>query len=256
MKEKISITLDNSLLQRIDNLIDGINIRNRSQAIEFLIRKALSKKDVKDAIILAGGELKKLKYGNTYKPLVKVNGKIVILNTIQKLKEAGVKRIIIAAGPITDKIFEIVGDGSEYGVSVIYLKDDGIGTAGVIKKAERYLDSPFFVIFGDEYFDFNLKKMVDFHQANKGLVTMAISVTSINRSQDVVKIVGNKVVEFKYPALKEKTYHVNTGIYIMEPEILSQLPSKGSLEKLVLPKLAKAGKLLGFVFSGEWKHIG
>ncbi|MCD6402968.1 MAG: NTP transferase domain-containing protein [Candidatus Aenigmarchaeota archaeon] len=256
MKEKISITLDTSLLSKVDNLIDGINIRNRSQAIEYLLRKALGQREVNHAIILAGGDIKELKYGNTYKPLVKVNGKILILNTIQKLKEAGVKNVIIAAGPITDKIFEVVGDGSEYGLRVTYIKDEGLGTAGVIKKSERYLNTPFFVVFGDEYFDFDLSKMVEFHQSNKALVTMAISVTSLNHSKDAVKLIGNKVVEFKYPAKNEKTYHVNAGVYLMEPDVLSRIPNKGSLERTILPKLAKEGKLFGFVFSGEWKHIG
>jgi hypothetical protein len=59
MKEKISITIDNSMLKEIDNIIDNILIRNRSQAIEYLINLALG--DNKTAVILCGGAEENLK---------------------------------------------------------------------------------------------------------------------------------------------------------------------------------------------------
>lgn len=255
MKEKISITIDKDLIGKVDSVIDGINVRNRSQALEHLIRKGIKEKSTDSAIILAGGNIKTLKFSGTYKPLVKVEGVPIILNTIKKLKEVGVKKILIASGPITDKIFELVGDGSEYGVEIIYIQDKNSGTAGVVKKASRYLNSSFFVISGDVYFDFDLKKMIDFHQMANTPATIAISVTTLKHSKDAVKIMGNKVIDFQYEPKAEKTHYSNAGVYLFEPKMIDMIPKKGSLEKDVLPKLTKTGKLTGFVFSGKWEHL-
>lgn len=256
MKEKISITIDSGLIKKVDNMIDGETVRNRSQALEHLIRKAISQKDAEEAVILAGGDIRKLRFGSTFKPLAKVEGVPVIANTLQKLKEAGVKKVLIAAGPITGKVKELVGDGSEYGLDIIYLKDEGAGTAGAIKSAERHITGPFFVVFGDEYFDFDMGKMAEFHAINGNPATMAIAVTTLEKSKDSVKIMGNRIMEFKYqPKAGETTHYVNAGIYLFNREVLDKTPSRGSLEKELLPDLTKKGQLTGFVFSGKWKHL-
>ncbi|GEM_PF-873855 len=256
MKEKISITIDSELIKKADRVIDGVTVRNRSQALEHLIRKAITQKDAEEAVILAGGDIRKLKFGDTYKPLARVEGSPLIVNTIQKLKEAGVKKIMIAAGPITDKVFEAVGDGSEYGLTIIYLKDEGTGTAGAIKSAEKHITGPFFVVFGDEYFDFDLKKMVGFHTMNGNPATMAIAVTTLEKSKDCVKIMGNKIIGFKYqPKEGEKTHYVNAGIYLFDLSVLERMPAKGSLDKELIPPMTRKGEVTGFVFSGKWKHL-
>ena len=256
MKEKISISLDRKLLGRADEIIDGANIRNRSQALEHLIRKALNQKNIEYAVILAGGEKEKLKLRDTYRPLIRVDGSPLIINTIKKLKDAGVTNIIIAAGPITDKVFDMVGDGSEFGVTITYVQDRETGTAGALKAAERHLDrGPFFVILGDEYFDFDLNRMIDFHHSNNSLATIAICVTELKHSDDYIKIVGNRITDFHYQTVPERTHHVNAGVYLMEPDILSYLPEKGSLENTVLPELSSKGTLTAFIFSGKWIHV-
>lgn len=255
MKEKISITIDAELIKQADAMIDGITVRNRSQALESLLRKALTEKAIDSAVILAGGKLKNLEFEGTYRPLVKIEGAPVIVNSIRKLKEAGVTKIVIAAGPITEKIFELVGDGSEYGVNITYVQDRELGTAGAVKAAEKHIRGSFFVLFADIYFDFDLNKMVGFHRANRGLATIAVSVTELGESLDFIKIVGNKITEFQYQVGKARTHHVNAGIYLFEKDALARVPKRGSLEKDLLPKLAKEGRLTAFVFSGNWKHL-
>ena len=255
MKEKISITLDEKLLERVDSLIDGVFIRNRSQAIEKLLWKALGEKPARKAVLLAGGPEKNLRYKGTYKPLYEINGKPLIVNTLERLRSAGVTEVIVAAGKIKDKIFELIGDGMNYGLRIIYVKDENLGTAGVVKKVKDYLDSTFFVVFGDEYFDFDLGEMLKFHRSIRSLATMAVSATNVEKSKDYLKILGNKVIEFVTPAKRERTFHVNAGIYLFEPEVLSYFPRKGSIERDVFPKLVKEGKLNAFIFSGKWIHL-
>jgi NDP-sugar pyrophosphorylase family protein len=255
MKEKISITISSELIKQADSLIDGITIRNRSQALESLLRNALAQKTVDCAVILAGGSIKELKFENTYKPLVNIEGAPILINSVRNLKDIGITKIIIAAGPLTNKVFRLLGDGSEYGVNIVYVKDNYAGTAGAVKSSSRYISGPFLVILADVYFDFDLKKMINFHKTNNVLATMAVSVTELGESQDSIKIIGNKITDFQYQSGNAKTHHVNAGIYIFERDIVDRLLDRGSLEKDIIPQLAKEGNLSGFVFSGNWKHL-
>jgi NDP-sugar pyrophosphorylase family protein len=256
MKEKISITIDTGLIKKADSLIDGIGIRNRSQAIENLMRKGLSGEHIDSAVILAGGSEKELKFGSSFKPLVNMEGAPILVSTVRALKKAGVTRVIIAAGPLTERIFELVGDGSEFGVNIVYVRDSEAGTAGAVRAASRHISGTFFVILADVYFDFDLEKMVDFHRANRHLATIAVSATALKDSKDSIEISGNRITGFRYEVGSERTHHVNAGIYLFEKDVLDMFPRKGSIEKEVLPRLAREGALSGFVFSGSWKHLG
>lgn len=255
MKEKISVTISTGLIKQADSLIDGITVRNRSQALESLLRKGLAERSVDCAVILAGGDLKELEFGDTYKPLVSIEGAPILVNAVRKMKEVGVTKIVIAAGKLTDKLFALVGDGSEYGVNIVYVKDKEAGTSGAVRAASRYIEGPFFVILADIFFDFDLEKMIKFHKTSREIATMAVSVTPLGKSKDSIEITGNRITEFKYNTESPKTHHVNAGIYLFEKDVLDSIPKKGSLEKHVLPQLAKEGNLSGFVFSGNWKHL-
>ena len=70
MKEKISITIDDNLLKEIDNTIDNVYVRNRSQAIEYLVTNAL--KEEKIAVILAGGEIERLRVNGEFMISVRI----------------------------------------------------------------------------------------------------------------------------------------------------------------------------------------
>ncbi len=255
-KKRISLTIEKDLLRKVDSLIDGIKFRNRSQVVEFLLREALKLEKVSKAIILAGGKKEKLLYKDTYKPLYKVKGKPLILWILEKLKKANVSQITIAGGPITDQVFKLVGDGSELGLSISYIREkEPLGTAGVIKKIANKLDSTFFVIYGDEFFDFDLKEMINFHRSNRSLATIAIATTHLEKSKDFIKILGNKVVGFTSPAKETRSFYVSAGVFLFEPEALKFFPEKGWIEKDVLPRLIRSGRVYAFTFTGEWFHL-
>ncbi len=254
MKEKISISVDTELLKRVDSFIDNTKIYNRSQAFEHLVRKALQK-EITKAVILAGGEKDKLKSGRTFKPLVKVDDEEIIVHTIKVLSRYGVTDIIICAGSSKDEIYKLVANGEKFNTRISYIEDENTGTSGAIKKARKYLKNDFFVIYGDIYFDFDLGKMMNFHNMGSDLVTLAIATTRLQESKDRVEIEGSKVVKFDYIP-RERTYVVNAGVCIFSPGIFAFLPNKGSLEKDVFPELAGKGKINAYNFMGKWKHIG
>ena len=123
MKKKISITISEKTLKDIDQLIDHIYIRNRSQAIELLVNNALGENKV--AVILSGGPEEDLKISeNEYRITAKLKNNTLIESTITKLKEEGfTKLFLIARKKILNEVFSLVQNGTTYGVDIDYIEE-------------------------------------------------------------------------------------------------------------------------------------
>src|SRR3989338_10430257 len=117
-KSKISITINEKILTEIDSIIDNVYIRNRSQAIEHLVKNALGEN--KTAVILLGGNAEHLKISRDgYRPTARIKDKSVIELALKKLRENSFKIIyIVARHEILTKIFEMAKDGTDYGMKI------------------------------------------------------------------------------------------------------------------------------------------
>lgn len=127
-------------------------------------------------------------------------------------------------------IKQYFGDGSKWGVNLYYFEDSPpLGTAGSIKQAEQFLDETFVVISGDALTDFQLSEGIRFHEQKKRIVTMFVKevenplsfgLVVMNKDQEVTRYIEK-------PGWNEVVSNVvNTGIYIMEPEIFSYIPPR------------------------------
>ncbi len=258
MKKKISITVDSKILRETESLIDGIRIRNKSQAIEFLLGKFLSEN--RTAVILAGGPEDNLRIGGTLKPLVKIRGKTVIESMIIQFKKYKFSNIfVVGRKNVLSEIFKTIGDGSSYNVSVNYVeeKDEKPVTiqdsARTLKLLKGKIKSTFLCSYCDIIFDYNLDFAWNFHNGDKSMITNLLKTTEIPRKWGVVTVDGNKIMKFVEKPKKLESHLVYTGIFIAEPEIFD-LPGN-SLEYEMFPKLAKEGKLTGYICSGNSRHI-
>jgi len=259
---KLCITIKSSLLEKIDALIDDLNIRSRSHAIEYLLSQALPPKISKALILTAGKGMKMRPF--TYelpKAMLSINRRPILDYTFELLRNNGIREIILLVGQNGDKIRNHFGDGSHYGVKISYLEESRpSGTAIPLRKARPLLgNQPFLLIYGDVLAEINLREMIEFHEENKNLVTIAI--TSVDEPGDwgVVNLRGDKIVSFtEKPRYPGSSHLVNAGIFVLEPEIFNYLPQKkfSRLENDVFPQLAKEGKITGYVFEGQWFDVG
>ena len=259
MKERITITIDEDLLNEIDHQIDGRIIKNRSHAIELNISKALHQKKLRQAIILAGGphELT-VDRKEIPTPMIKINGKTILEHNILMLKKQGIKKIILAVGYKKELIKEYFGDGTELGVEIKYIEETTpLGTAGVIKLAAEYINGTFIVCNGDELKQIDINDMFKFHQQQGTLATIAVTTTMNPKEYGVVVLNGNKVYSFvEKPKDKIPTNLINAGLYIFEPEVINEAPEGfGRLEEDVFPKLARKDECAGYIFYGDWQDV-
>ncbi|MDD5348531.1 MAG: NTP transferase domain-containing protein, partial [Candidatus Omnitrophica bacterium] len=104
--ERITITIDDSLLRKIDDTVDGHYVKNRSHAVDLLLKKALSGTVTRQAVILAGGSNERLSLpsGKSIKPLFEVGGKPVIEHIIGHLRKYGIEEVVICLGMLGEGI--------------------------------------------------------------------------------------------------------------------------------------------------------
>jgi len=261
-RERLTITLRDDMVKKVDRMVDNIRIRNRSHAIEVLLSKALSSRSIKHAILLAGGKGTRMR-PFTYeipKPMIPVQGRPLIQHQVELLRKYGVKEIIFSIGYMGDKIKEYFGNGSRLGVNISYIEEDKeMGTAGPLNLIKEKLDETFLMFNGDVLANIDLNDFVSFHEEKKGLATIALTAVPDPSRFGVARLRGDNILEFveKPPPGKEASNLINAGVYVLEPEVLRYIPKgKAMMEKDVFPKLAKKGKLFGYHFDGQWYDTG
>lgn len=255
MKRKISITVNEKILEDIDGMIDSIYIRNRSQAIEHLISNALGEK--KNAVILAGGSPEKLEI---YRGVFSVNAltgkETVVEKAIKKLKGGGFKNIYFVAQPlILHKVFEIVKDGAKYGVKVNYIEErESRGSADSLRLLKGRINSNFLIVYGDIIFDkINIEELWNSHIKHGGTATLMLTTSKEPSKKGVVSMEGNRILNFTQKPKKSDVYLVFSPIIAASPEIFEY--SGNSLEEDVFPALAEKGLLQGHLSSEKERHI-
>jgi len=260
MKERITLTLDDSILSKVDGQVDGYKVKNRSHAVELLLLKALGDNAPKVGVILAGGRGTRLKpiTNEIPKPMIPLHDKPIMEHTIDLFKKHGIKRIIISIGYKGDKIRSYFGDGRRFGVSISYVEEsEPMGTSGALTLAQPFLNETFVLCNADELKNIDLSEMFAFHKENNALATIALTTVKDPTKYGVVKLKGSRILEFIEKPAKPPSNLINAGLSICEPAIFKYIPTgAGSMEKDIFPKLAKDGLLFGYPFDGQWFDTG
>ena len=210
------------------------------------------------AIIVAGGlgtRLRPLTL-NIPKPLIPVNGKPLILHTINQLKKYSVKKIILSVGYKAEQIKDFFEDGSLFGVKISYsIEDEPLGTGGAVKKAAKGLNEPFFLVWGDNLMDINYLLMKEGFVRNNKLMIMALTPREDVENFGVAKLNGG-IIEFFIEKPKREdapSNLINAGAFVINPRILELLPEgKSSLEKDCFEIMAKQNEISAYKHEGQW----
>ncbi|NLM53009.1 MAG: NTP transferase domain-containing protein [Firmicutes bacterium] len=217
------------------------------------------------AIIMAGGEGSRLRplTCDRPKPMVPLVNRPMMEHIVALLKAYGFTDIGVTLQYLPEQIKNYFGDGRQFGVKMQYFVEDSpLGTAGSVKNSGDFLDETFIVISGDALTDFDLQKAVDFHRQKGGIATLVL--TSVETPLEYGVVIADKdgrITRFlEKPAWGEVfSDTVNTGIYILEPEVLDFIPvnKKFDFAQDLFPLLMEKGyTLYGYVAEGYWCDIG
>ncbi len=217
------------------------------------------------AVLMAGGEGTRLRplTSNQPKPLVSICNQPVMTYIINLLKKYKINDVVATLQFLPQLIKNYYGDGSDLGINLSYaIEDEPLGTAGSVKNAQSFIDETFLVISGDAICDYNLKKAIDFHKRKKSLATLVLArVESPLEFGVVITDKSGRITRFLEKPTWAQVFSdtVNTGLYILEPEVLSHIPDGANMDfsKDLFPKLlAEGAPLYGYVADGYWCDIG
>jgi mannose-1-phosphate guanylyltransferase/phosphomannomutase len=218
------------------------------------------------AVVMAGGEGSRLRplTSRRPKPLAPVANKPVMEHIVDLLRRHGITEIVATLHYLADEIESYFGDGSAFGVKMHYVVEDTpLGTAGAVKLAADILgDEAFVVISGDALTDLDLGALVADHKRSGASATITLQrVTNPLEFGVVITDDQRRITRFlEKPSWGEIfSDTINTGIYVLEPEILGYMERGKSYDfsRDIFPRLLHEGKLVsGYVASEYWTDIG
>jgi len=217
------------------------------------------------AVILVGGEGTRLRplTCNIPKSMVPVLNRPFLEHMINHLKGHGIHDIILALGHLPHQIQGYFGDGASFGVRLTYVVESfPLGTAGAVKNVEQHLDDTFLVFNGDIFTDMDLKAMIRLHHRKGAKITIALTPVEDPSMYGVVDTNAEGRVQrfIEKPGREEAPGNmINAGAYVVEPDVLSNIPSglSFSFEREFFPQLLNIGDpIYGYPSDAYWIDIG
>lgn len=252
-EELVKIALSNDIYQIpiVDNDLRVIDI------IFFgdLIKKKKKKNFV---FILAGGLGSRLMplTKDIPKPMLDIGSKPILQIIIESFREQGFINFKIFVNYKSHVIKNFFLDGKKFGVNIKYIEEKKrLGTAGPLALVDKTPTNPFFVINADVITNLNYGSMLEFHKKNNSKATMCTHRQSFELPYGEVEIFNENI-----KSIEEKPtyfFSVNTGIYILNPEILTHIPKKFyNMTTLFNKLIEKKLKVISFPLQEYWLDIG
>lgn len=254
-KERLTITMSGEVLKSLDQYIDGETIRNRSHAIEYIVGRYLGA-GINTCVILSSG-----REDQSIMCLRRIQNRPVIAYTIELLRQAGVKNIIMVINQKCPDIKKYLGNGSQWKVNIEYVEEENpTGTAQSLAAVKGKVAETFLLMYGDVLTDIDLQDMVRFHRdMDQVMMTLAVTAATQPSLYGVAELQGNRVYRLiEKPSQYNKSTLVVAGVAVCEPRIFDSLPEKVDnkyLARDVLPDLAHRAQIGGYPFATKWFDV-
>ncbi len=218
------------------------------------------------AVLMAGGSGTRLRplTCDLPKPMVPILNRPIAEHIINLLKRHHIYEVIATLHYLPDALRDYFQDGADFGVQMTYAveEDQPLGTAGCVKNIAELLDETFLVISGDSITDFDLTAAIEFHKQQNSKATLIL--TRVPNPIEFGVVITDKDGRINRFLEKPSTSEifsdtVNTGTYILEPEVLDYLPenTESDFSSFLFPLLlAKGEPMYGYIAKGYWCDVG
>ena len=214
---------------------------------------------------MAGGEGTRLRplTCDCPKPMIRLMNRPLMAYALDLMKRHGIVNIAVTLGYRPEAIADYFGDGEAQGVSLrYYIEQTPLGTAGGVRQARDFLNETFVVLSGDGVTDFDISRALAFHRERRALATLVLKHADNPLEYGVVDVdAQGRVRSFhEKPDWSEVVSDtVNTGIYILEPEVLDRVPEGKACDfgHELFPRMAAEGlPVYGYITSDYWCDVG
>ena len=216
-------------------------------------------------ILLVGGRGTRLQplTNDVPKPMLPIAGLPVTEHQILAAKAAGIHTIVLATSYLAEVFTPYFGDGSKWGVKILYaVEKEPLGTGGAIRNAAQLLkgDEPIVIFNGDVLSKHSISKQLAFHVEKGAAVTLHLINVKDARAFGCVPIDGNgRVSAFLEKMENPVTNLINAGCYIFAPTVIAQIPPDQvvSIESEIFPQLvAQSASIYGYHEQAYWLDVG
>lgn len=221
----------------------------------------MSERRITQAVILCGGLGTRLRSvsQDIPKAMMPFDDRPFLEILVGFFRSQGVKRFVFCTGHLHEVIDEHFGNGGDFGVDIIYSREDRpLGTGGALKLAAPLLDDVFFFSFGDSLMPVELDKLEagHFEKGGQGFVVVYDNSENIADKNIIIDENGQILLYSKMTSLPEMT-GVEAGLSVFNKKILDLCDkSEFSLEVEIFPKLINRGLLYGLLTGQRFYDIG
>src|SRR6266508_194805 len=216
------------------------------------------------SVIMAGGEGTRLRplTANQPKPMLPLGNRPMMEHIVRHVHNHGFKDIVVTVQFLASQVRNYFGDGADMGVDLTYATETTpLGTAGSVRNAAEQLHDTFLVISGEALTDVDLGELVAFHRRSGAMGTVALKhMDNPLEFGIVITREDGRIERFLEKSHWGQVFSdtINTGIYVLEPEVFDHIPDGPSdFAGDIFPKLLELGApLYGFVVDGYWEDVG
>lgn len=211
-------------------------------------------------VIMAGGKGTRLKPITNVipKPLVPVGDKTILEEIMDQFESIGCKKFYMSVNYKSDMMmFYLAHTEHEYDIH-FFEETKPLGTIGSVSLLKDKINTPFFVTNCDILIDQDFRDVYEYHKENKNDITMITAVKNFHIPYGVIETGEDGLMT----GLKEKpdiTYKINTGVYILNPELISDIPENQFFHITDLMEVVKSrgGRVGCFpVSENSWRDMG
>jgi len=227
------------------------------------------------AMVLAAGLGTRLRPLTDARPkaLVEVGGRTLLEITLARLREFGVREVIVNVHHFADMVVEFLKSRDDFGMQIEVSREDDLllDTGGGLKKAAHFFlggsgDEPFILHNVDVISTIDLHRMVQAHAQRQTLATLAVQERESSRYllfDEAHQLCGRRLVregktEMARPSSQPQALAF-CGIHIISPRLLGMMSEQGafSIIDAYLRLAAKGEKILAFRADGSyWRDLG
>lgn len=211
-------------------------------------------------VIMAGGKGTRLKPITNVipKPLVPIGDKTILETILDQFEEIGCTKFYMSVNYKAD-IMKYYLSQLDHKYDIEFFQEDKpLGTIGSVSLLKGQITTPFFVSNCDIIIDQDYRDVYEYHQSNHNDLTIVTAVKSIRIPYGVIET-GEDGLMTGLQEKPETTYMINTGVYILNPELINEIPEGQffHITHLMEKIKARGGRVGCFPVSEHaWKDMG
>ena len=212
-------------------------------------------------VIMAGGKGTRLRPLTNVlpKPLIPIGEQTMLEDIMDRFKECGCEDFYISVNYKANFIRHYFENFGKKGYRIEYFQEDKpLGTAGSLSLLKDKIRSTFFVSNCDSIIDEDYSQILDYHRSNQNEITVVSAMKSFFIPYGTLETGVNGLLESIHEK-PELTFKINTGMYILEPHLINEIPSDRMYHiTFLIEKLVKEGRKVGVfpINEGSWTDIG